>query len=114
MKPFLMNFASQRKDVGARYELRYNDTLDSNEIFQEAPNDETLTMLSQTITRVKVEKPDSLSLQNDQNDLFILLSATTTDVKRVEKPDVMGNDSFMNALSTNTYTKAKGEGSDKD
>ncbi len=113
MKPFLMNFASQRKDIGLRYELRYNDALDANEIIQEVPDSGVETLLSQTTTRVNVEKPDSFNLQDDQNGLFILLSRTITEVKP-EKADVMGNDAFMNALSTNTFTKSNGEGSDKD
>ena len=113
MKPFLMNFALQRKDSGLKYELRYNDAIDANEIIQEVHDAEVGTMLSQTTTRVNVEKPDSFNLQDDQNGLFILLSKTITEVKP-EKPDVMGNDAFMNALSTNTFTKSNGEGSDKD
>lgn len=111
MRPLLMNFVTTREDCGEEFELKYDEEKDRNEIVRKSSIVNSSTLLSSTVTRVKVEKPDFAPIFDGPQALEYLAAKTITEVK-AEKPDVFSDVKLVEFMASKTFTKAKGEGPD--
>lgn len=108
-RPFLTQFALKRDDAPDfdSLKMRYNEKLDYNELIGASRSTDLLNITTQTVTKIKAEKPDVV------NSYQYLKSKTITEVKS-EAPDKVPLRHMSIFLMTETFTKTISESPDKD